>query len=385
MIVIPLARYRTYALALGFCFLASEIGFAADPVVKWRTDYNAARKEANEKGRPLFLDFGTEECFHCRRLDASTFKDPRIVQYLNENFVPLKIDANREPALTQALKIQAYPTMIIAGNDGKILGMIEGYMESNKLTEHLARVVNTATPDWMARDYQEAGKAINVADYAKAVALLKSIVEDGKERPVQDKARQVLMEIEQQALTRLARAKGMEDRGQSLEAVDVLTDLLKRYPGTSAANDGGKLLTSLADKPELRTLQKNRRAEELLVLAREEYKNSRFLACLDYCDVLISTYKDSPSGKEGAELSAEIKDNPERMAKVCSLMNDRLAQMYFTLAETLDKKGKSDEAAICLEKIIKLTPGSNQAESAQVQLTRIQTNSMSQPVKFTKP
>ena len=55
MIVIPLARYRTYALALGFCFLASEIGLAADPVVKWRTDYNAARKEANEKGRPLFL------------------------------------------------------------------------------------------------------------------------------------------------------------------------------------------------------------------------------------------------------------------------------------------------------------------------------------------
>lgn len=358
---------------------------AGDPVIQWRKDYNAARKEAAEKGKPLFLDFGTEECYHCRRLDQITFRDPRVVQMLNENFVPIKIDANREPALTQALRIQVYPTMILAGNDGKILGVLEGYHEAPKLSEHLVRGVSTAAPDWMARDYQEAVKAVNSADYSRAVTLLRTIVEDGKDRPIQEKAKQVLYDVEQQALTRLARVKLMQDKGQSLEAIDLLTDLLKRYPGTVAASDGSKLLTSLADKPEVRALHSNRRAEELLVLAREDFKNNRFLNCLDSCEVILSTYKDSPSAKEAATLTSEIKDNPERMAKVCSSMNDRMAQMYLTLAEGLEKKGKSDEALVCLDKILKISPGGLHAETAQTRMAKIQSNSPNQPVKFSKP
>jgi thioredoxin-related protein len=377
--------WRVIALCLSSLVLSVPHSVAADPAVKWRTDYNAARKEATEKGRPLFLDFGTEECYHCRRLDQNTFKDPRIIQLLNDYFIPLKIDANREPALTQALKIQAYPTLVLASNDGKILGLIEGYMEANRLMDHLTRAVSTSTPDWMARDYQEVTKAINTADYSRAVALLKGIIEDGKDRPVQEKAKQLMLDIEQQALARFARAKQMEDKGQYLESMDTLTDLLKRYSGTQAANEGAKLFTSLADKPEIRTLQKNKRALEVLALAKEEFKGNRFLSCLDYCEVLMTAYKETPAGIEGQQLAIAIKDSPERMEKVCSSMNDRLAQMYFTLAEALEKKGKSDEAIVYLEKIVKTCSGSVHAETAQTKLTSIKTNTSSQPVKFTKP
>ena len=44
---------------------------------------------------------------------------------LNDHCVPLKVDANREPRLAQALRIQAYPTMILAGNGSdELLAMI---------------------------------------------------------------------------------------------------------------------------------------------------------------------------------------------------------------------------------------------------------------------
>src|ERR1700685_2729566 len=79
--------------------------------VNWRHDYAAARKEASETGRPLLMDFGTEACVWCRKLDATTFRDPRVVKLLNEPFIPVKIDANREIRLTQALAIDSYPTV----------------------------------------------------------------------------------------------------------------------------------------------------------------------------------------------------------------------------------------------------------------------------------
>src|SRR5580692_11824668 len=171
--------HRASSPLLLFALLAGHAP-AADKV-EWRTDYDSARKEATDQNKPLFLDFGTEDCVHCKRMHQTTFRDPAIIKLLNERFIPLKVDANREPRLTQTLRIQAYPTMILAGHDGKILGWIEGYMETLRLTEHLQRASAVQTPDWMARDYQEVGKAVAAGEYARAVSLLRHILADDKD------------------------------------------------------------------------------------------------------------------------------------------------------------------------------------------------------------
>src|SRR4029079_15836277 len=147
---------------------------------------------------PLFLSFHTEDCYHCRRLEAGPFRDAAVVGLVNDRYVPPHVDAGKSPRLAEALRIQAYPTMIIAGPDGKILAFLEGYQDARPLHHHLQRALAVQTPDWMARDFQEASKAITGGEYAKAVSLLKNVLEDAKDRPVQTKARAVLDEIEQQ-------------------------------------------------------------------------------------------------------------------------------------------------------------------------------------------
>src|SRR5579859_1614280 len=80
----------------------------------WRLDYNAARKEATEKNRPLVIDFVTDNCVWCKKLDATTLQDPAVLKLLGERFVPLKIDAERDTTLATKLQIQVFPTVIIA-------------------------------------------------------------------------------------------------------------------------------------------------------------------------------------------------------------------------------------------------------------------------------
>src|SRR5690606_8386497 len=134
---------------------------------------------------PLLLVVGTDNCFYCRKLEANTFRDPAVSAYLADGFVPLKIDANRDPALARALKVKAYPTMVLAGPDGKVHAFIEGYLEADRLTEHMKRAVTaTTTADWMARDYNEASKAIGAGDYPRAVTLLRGIVKEAAGKPV---------------------------------------------------------------------------------------------------------------------------------------------------------------------------------------------------------
>ena len=92
--------------------------------VKWRHDYNAARREAEQKNLPLVVDIGTENCYWCNKLEAITFHDPAVAEVMNNRYIPLKVDAQRNPALTDALRIQAYPTVVLAASDGKILATL---------------------------------------------------------------------------------------------------------------------------------------------------------------------------------------------------------------------------------------------------------------------
>ena len=105
--------------------------------VQWRTDYAAARKEATDSGRPLLVDFGTEQCIWCRKLDITTFRDPAVAKLLTDKFVPVKIDARAEAWLTEALRVRCFPTLFLAAPDGIILAMREGYVDATGMTRLL--------------------------------------------------------------------------------------------------------------------------------------------------------------------------------------------------------------------------------------------------------
>src|SRR5439155_25289116 len=107
--------------------------------VQWRADYNKARQDATQTNRPLLLDFGTEDCFYCKKLDATTFRDPAVVATLNKSFVAIKIDAGRHTALADALRVERYPTLVLAAPAGKILATQEGYLDASRCHELLQR------------------------------------------------------------------------------------------------------------------------------------------------------------------------------------------------------------------------------------------------------
>jgi thioredoxin-like negative regulator of GroEL len=353
---------------------AQEAATAVAPEVHWRVDYNAARIEAQKKCLPLVVDFGTEHCYWCKRLDVTTFRDALVVRMMNEKFIPLRIDAERDATLAQLLHIQAYPTLVIAGPDGKILETHEGYLDAAPYRELLNRArAALANPEWMIRDYQMAAKAIAGSDYTRAIALLRGLTEDRKERPVQVKARQLLADLEQQASGRLARAKQLSDKGQLPEAMDTLAELLRSFNGTKAASEANQLMGTLGGRQETdRSHQRARRAGELLVQAREDYRTQQFLCCMDRCEVLAASYGDLPEGEEARLLAAEIKNNPEWMQTACESLSERLGSMYLALAETWIKKGQPQQAAQYLERVVKTFPNTRQAEVARLRLNRIQ-------------
>lgn len=359
------------AAVVGWLFLTGLPAVAAEVI--WRYDYASARREAMEKRLPLLLDFNTDNCFWCTKYDTTTFRDPTVVALLNERFVPLKVHSTTNAALTDALRIQMFPTIVMAAPDGKILVTVDGYKDASQFVDYLQRALGTLhNPEWMARDYEAATKAIADSDYSRAVALLKSVLEDGKNRPIQIKAQQQLDDLEQQAATRLARAKQQHDKGQTAEALESVSDLLRAFAGTNAASEAGQMLKNLTENPEVKAMQRTRRARELLAQAREDYRTQQYLYCLERCEVLASSFPDSPEGAQAIQLASEIKNNPDWMRQACDTLGERLGILYLSLAETWLKKGQPQQAILCLERVIQTLPGTRQAEMAQTRLSQLQ-------------
>ena len=386
MRVFAFVRVLLLPLLTAASIVLPTTALAGEPVVVWRTDYNAARKEAAEKGLPLLLVIGSENCFYCKKLEGGPLRDATVVAQLANNFIPLKIDATKEPNLAKALKVQLYPTVVLASPDGKIHAFIEGYVEADRLAEHLKRAVTTATTnDWTARDFEQATKALAAGEYPRAVTLLKGITKDAGEKPVGVKAQQVLDDVERQAATRLARAKELEQRGLTSEAMDALAEAVKTYAGTQAAADAATLMTGLAAKPETQAKLRARGARDLLAAAKEEFRTSKFQDCLEKCDQIVFAYADLPERKEAVSLAGEIKNNPERLAIACEQLTQRAAALYATLAEAWIKKGQIADAIACYEKVAKLCPNTRQGDIAIAQVTRLRANGNATPASATKP
>ena len=50
-------------------------------------------KEQNKKG---FLHFYTDWCTYCKVMNRETFVDSKIVDYLNDNFISIRVNAEKQ-------------------------------------------------------------------------------------------------------------------------------------------------------------------------------------------------------------------------------------------------------------------------------------------------
>ncbi|ELR72328.1 hypothetical protein C900_01610 [Fulvivirga imtechensis AK7] len=76
-----------------------QVRKGAAGTVNWMTFEEAVEKSKVEK-KKIFIDVYTDWCGWCKVMDKNTFSEPEIAKYLNENFYPVKFDAEQEEEIT---------------------------------------------------------------------------------------------------------------------------------------------------------------------------------------------------------------------------------------------------------------------------------------------
>ena len=104
-------------------------------------NYSSALKKASAENKPVLIDFYTDWCGWCKKLDRETYSDPQV-QNLTKRFVCLKINADKSKRVAQMYRVNALPTTVFADSTGREVARIEGFQPAPQFAGSLSKVLN---------------------------------------------------------------------------------------------------------------------------------------------------------------------------------------------------------------------------------------------------
>jgi thioredoxin-related protein len=116
------------ALTAGGMNLAS----AASDLIDWHT-YESGMSRSRFEKKKVFLFFYAEWCAYCRDMDHKTFKDPSVIGTLNRNFIPIRVDSDREQAAAALFRVKGLPDSWFLAESGDIIGHRPGFIPADQL------------------------------------------------------------------------------------------------------------------------------------------------------------------------------------------------------------------------------------------------------------
>jgi thioredoxin-related protein len=121
--------------------------------IRWYTLEEAIELNKVEK-RKIVIDLYTDWCGWCKVMEQNTFNDPKVINYINKRFYPVKFNAERKESVRfndkmynyinsgrrgyNALALElsggrlSFPSVIFLDEDQNIIQAIQGYIEPEK-------------------------------------------------------------------------------------------------------------------------------------------------------------------------------------------------------------------------------------------------------------
>jgi protein disulfide-isomerase len=103
--------------------LSLPAGAQTEPIA-WHTSIDTAKAEAKATGRLVLVHFWTEDCAPCVALERNVFTQPEVAAALQQQFVPVKLNANANPATASMMGVTRVPTDVVITPEGDVVGKL---------------------------------------------------------------------------------------------------------------------------------------------------------------------------------------------------------------------------------------------------------------------
>ena len=133
-------RMSTLSLA-ALLVLTSWLPAGEKGTLKWLR-FDTGLQEAKKSNKKVLIDVYTDWCGWCKKMDANTYNNAAVAEYLANNFSVVRLNAESpdkltykgerytEQQLSYAFGINGYPSTIFLRSDGEPITVLPGYAEA---------------------------------------------------------------------------------------------------------------------------------------------------------------------------------------------------------------------------------------------------------------
>ena len=108
-------------------------------MIEWQP-YSSGMDSAKNNNKAIFLHFYAKWCGYCAKMEKESFQDDSIAEYLNENFISIRVDVDKEQNIAEKYGVFALPTTYFFSSSGEKLGSVPGYLSKDRLMTILKKI-----------------------------------------------------------------------------------------------------------------------------------------------------------------------------------------------------------------------------------------------------
>jgi uncharacterized protein len=133
------------AIAFSAVFAASP-SLAADPAIQWNGWNKDVFSRATAEKRFVILDLEAVWCHWCHVMEKTTYSDPKVVALMDSKYLPVRVDQDANPDLSNRYGDWGWPATIVFNSDGTEIAKIRGYIEPERMQALLKAVIEDPSP-----------------------------------------------------------------------------------------------------------------------------------------------------------------------------------------------------------------------------------------------
>lgn len=172
---------KYYIILLISLFLVSGASFGQDggeqETIKWHS-FEKAMKLSKKNPKKIFIDMYTDWCGWCKKMDQTTFKDPVIAKFMNENYYAVKFDAERTDTVLFQNRVyvnpnpegrrsshelarallngrMSFPSFVFLSEEGQPITIVPGYQKAGSFEPILHFIAEDAYKDQSWEQYRD--------------------------------------------------------------------------------------------------------------------------------------------------------------------------------------------------------------------------------------
>jgi len=109
--------------------------------INWRGWSEEAFAEAARVDRPILLSISAVWCHWCHVMDETTYSNSGVIDLINREYVPIRVDNDLRPDINQRYNMGGWPTTAFLTSSGEILTG-GTYMPPDQMADALARIAS---------------------------------------------------------------------------------------------------------------------------------------------------------------------------------------------------------------------------------------------------